>query len=560
MRLIERRVGLLFALFLVGLAGAGARVVWLGTVKADALQSAAATQQRTTVEVPAKRGTIADRNGEELAVSQAAVSVAVTPYLIRDPNRVAAKLAPLLGAPAGEVLEKLTRKDTGFVWLARKLPQAVGKRIEKLGIEGIDFVDESKRVYPRKFLASQLLGFVGTDGTGLSGLEQQHEGELHGTDGKRMLVKDALGQPIQTDDEREAVGGRDIRLTIDDRIQEQAEDVLAEVGAKYKPAKGATAIVMDPRDGELLAVANWPKVDANAPGAAPDWARQNRAVQTAYEPGSTFKAFTFAAALQDGRIQPDTMFQLPAQIQIADRSIGEAHDESYGTLSASGILQKSSNVGTITIGQRLGATPAEAATRFSKWVTSFGFGRPTGVDLPGEEAGIVLKRENYSGSSMGNLPIGQGEAVTPMQMVQAYAAIANGGMLRSPRIVKSIGGRHTPTPRGRRVINGRVSAQLRTMLEGVLGPGGTATGAAIPGYMLAGKTGTAEKADPETGGYSKTKYVASFVGFAPATNPRLLTLVMVDEPQGDIYGGSVAAPAWRDITSFALNYLRIPPK
>jgi cell division protein FtsI/penicillin-binding protein 2 len=310
---------------------------------------------------------------------------------------------------------------------------------------------------------------------------------------------------------------------------------------------------MDPRDGELLAVANWPRVDANAPGDAPDWAKQDRAVQTSYEPGSTFKAFTFAGALEDGKITPDTTFQLPAQIQVADRSIGEAEGESYGTRTAAGILQVSSNVGTIMIGQRLGAD------RFSQWVTKFGFGKPTGVDLPGEAGGIVLPRNRYSGSSMGNLPIGQGEAVTPMQMVQAYGAIANGGILRPPRVVKAIGGRPTPTPRGHRVISTHVAAQLRDMLEGVLGPGGTASGAAIPGYVLAGKTGTAEKPDPVYGGYSETKFVASFVGFAPARNPRLLTLVMVDEPQGDIYGGSVAAPAWRDITSFALNYLRIPP-
>jgi cell division protein FtsI/penicillin-binding protein 2 len=311
---------------------------------------------------------------------------------------------------------------------------------------------------------------------------------------------------------------------------------------------------MDPRSNELLAVANWPRVDANEVEAAPDWARLNRAIQVSYEPGSTFKAFTMAGALEDGKVQPDTEFQLPATINVADREIGEAHDEAYGTLTTAGIIQKSSNVGTIMIGQRLGSD------RFDYWVRRFGFGTPTGVDLPGEQPGIVLARENYSGSSMGNLPIGQGEAVTPMQMATAYAAIANGGVLRPPRVVKAIGGRPTPLPEGKRILSTRTASTLRDMLEGVLGPGGTASGAAIDNYQLAGKTGTAEKPDPVYGGYSKTKFVASFVGFAPARNPRLLTLVMVDEPQGDIYGGSVAAPAWRDITSFALNYLRIPPK
>ncbi len=560
MRLIERRVGFVFALFLLGLGFAGARARWLGVVNASALKQAAATQQKVTVDVPARRGAITDRHGEELAVSQPAVSVAATPYLIHDPAGAARKLAPLLGASEGDVLAELSTRGTGFVWLGRKLPMGTAARIRRLGIEGIDFVDESKRVYPRRFLASQLLGFTGTDNTGLSGLEQQHEDALGGRDGRRRLVKDALGQPIQTDDEREAVPGKDVRLTIDDRIQEETEQILADVGARYRPAKGATAIVMDPRDGQLLALANWPRVNANAPGGAPAWAKQDRAVQTAYEPGSTFKAFTFAGALQDGRITPDTVFQLPSQIQVADRTIREAHSEAYGTLTASGILQKSSNIGTIMIGRRLGDSAPAAATRFSKWVSAFGFGRRTGVDLPGEEAGIVLPRKRYSGSSMGNLPIGQGEAVTPMQMVQAYAAIANGGVLRSPRIVQRVGGKAPPRARARRILSTRTAAQLREMLEGVLGPGGTASGAAIPGYLLAGKTGTAEKADPVTGGYSKTKFVASFVGFAPAQHPKLLTLVMVDEPQGDIYGGSVAAPAWRDIMSFSLNYLRIPPK
>ncbi len=554
MRLIERRVGLVFALFLVGLGLATTKALWLGVVKANSLRGAAATQQKAQIVVPARRGAITDRTGEELAVSLPALSVAATPYLIRDPAAVAKRIAPILREDPTKVFEALTKKGTGFVYLARKLPMEDGNRIKAMHIEGLEFIDESTREYPRTFLASQLLGFTGTDNTGLAGLEQQHESELGGRDGRRLLIRDALGDPIKLDDERPAREGHTLKLTIDDRIQEETENVLAAVGAKFQPAKGATAIVMNPRDGELLAVANWPRVDANKPGEAPAWARQNRAVQTSYEPGSTFKAFTMAGALSDHVVTPNTVFQLPAQIQVADRSIGEAHGESYGTLTASQIIQKSSNVGTIEIGQRL------TAKRFSRWVDRFGFGKTTGVDLPGEQTGIVLPLSKYSGSSMGNLPIGQGEAVTPMQMATAYSAIANGGILRPPRIVKAVGGKPTPMPRGKRIISTRVSAQLRTMLEGVLGPGGTASGAAIKPYVLAGKTGTAEKPDPVYGGYSKTKFVASFVGFAPAQNPKLLTLVMVDEPVGDIYGGSVAAPAWRDIMSFALNYLKIPPK
>lgn len=554
MRLIERRVGLVFALFLAGLALAATKALWLGVVRANDLRGAASTQQKRTIVVPARRGPITDRSGEELAVSLPAMSVAATPYLIRDPLKVARRIAPVLRRDEDDVLRDLSKRDTGFVYLARKLPMKEGKRLQAMHIEGLDFIEESTREYPRKFLASQLIGFTGTDNTGLSGLEQQHEDELHGSDGKRLLVNDALGDPIELDDETPAREGQTLKLTIDDRIQEETEEVLAAVGERYRPAKGATAIVMDPRTGELLANANWPRVDANAPGQAPAWARQNRAVQTSYEPGSTFKAFTMAGALQDGTVRPDDVFELPAQIQVADRVIGEAHDETYGTLTASEVIQKSSNVGTVKIGLKMGAT------RFDQWVRRFGFGQITGVDLPGEQTGIVLPRKKYSDSSMGNLPIGQGEAVTPMQMATAYAALANGGVLRPPRIVKAVGGRPTPLPRGKRIVSPRVSAQMRTMLEGVLGPGGTASGAAIPPYLLAGKTGTAEKPDPVYGGYSKTKFVASFIGFAPARNPRLLTLVMVDEPVGDIYGGSVAAPAWRDIMSFALTYLKIPPR
>jgi cell division protein FtsI/penicillin-binding protein 2 len=310
---------------------------------------------------------------------------------------------------------------------------------------------------------------------------------------------------------------------------------------------------MDPRDSQVLAMATWPRIDANDPGAAPSYATQNRAVGITYEPGSTFKAVTVAGALEEGLVKPDTTFDLAPQIQVADRTIGEAEARGYETLSTAQILAQSSNVGAITIGLR------EGKQRFDKWVRRFGFGRPTGVDLPGEERGIVLPLDKYSGSSMGNLPIGQGIAVTPMQMAQAYAAIANGGILRTPQIVRRVGDERVPAAKGHRVISKRTAFELRTMLEGAFAPGGTAHEVSIPGYKLAGKTGTANKIDPKTGKYSDSAYVASFVGFAPADDPKLLVTVTVDEPQGGIYGGSVAAPAFQRIAQFALPYLGIPP-
>jgi cell division protein FtsI/penicillin-binding protein 2 len=311
---------------------------------------------------------------------------------------------------------------------------------------------------------------------------------------------------------------------------------------------------MNPNNGQLLAVANWPRINANDPSAAPGYANEDRAVGYTYEPGSTFKAFTVAGALQDGIVTPDTSFDLPPQIQVADRVIGESHPRGPETLTTAGILAQSSNVGAIKIGLAMGKQ------RFDYWVRRFGFGRRTGVDLPGEERGLVLPVDKYSGSSMGNMPIGQGLSVTPMQMAQAYAAIANGGVLRAPRVVRRIDGKLVPQPKGTRIISPSTAAQLRTMLEGAFAPGGTASEVSIPGYKLAGKTGTANKIDPATGQYSKFHYIASFMGFAPALHPRLLIGVMVDEPQGAIYGGVVAAPAFGKIASFALPYLRIPPQ
>ncbi|MEA2217948.1 MAG: hypothetical protein QOJ35_574 [Solirubrobacteraceae bacterium] len=551
MGLTERRIGLLFAIFLGLLAVASGRTLWLGGVQASALKRAAATQQVDKIDVPARRGAISDRNGVQLAVSEPAADVAATPYLVKSPLPVARRLAPLLGATEAQVLDRLA-VHSGFVYLARNLPGARAERIRALKIPGVQLIPSARRDYPRRWLASQSIGAVGVDGHGLSGLEYAYERELHGTDGTRRIVKDALGAPIVLQETKRAVAGKDLTLTLDAQLQGKVEDVLAQIGAKWRP-KGATAIVMDPRTATVLAVGNWPRVDANDLGGAPAYARKDRSVGFIYEPGSTFKSFTVAGALQDGVVTPDEFFHLPPSITVADRTIEEAHARGPIDLTTSQILAQSSNVGTVRIGLRLGADS------FDRWVRRFGFGRRTHVGLPGEEPGLVLPRSRYTGPSMGNLPIGQGESVTPMQLATAYAAIADGGVLRQPRIVARIGGRAMTRPPGRRVISPATSAQLRTMLTGVVEAGGTASEIAIPGYTLAGKTGTANKIDASTGEYSKTRYIASFVGFAPARDPKLLVTVMVDEPEGDIYGAQVAAPAFEEIMRFALPYLRIAP-
>ncbi|MCW2991528.1 MAG: penicillin-binding protein 2 [Solirubrobacterales bacterium] len=549
---IASRIGILFALFFGLLAVAGLRAAWLGTVKGDSLQHAAKTQQVADITVPAKRGTIVDRRGIELAVSEPAADISATPYLVKDPVEASRKLAPILDSTEDDLVKKLARKDTGFVYLARKLPADKAQQVAELKLAGIDETQTTLRSYPRDYLAAQLLGNVGTDGKGLSGLEYRFERQLHGADGERRTIKDALGAAIDVQDVKPAQEGARLELSVDSAIQDKAEAVLTKIGETFRP-KHATAIVMDPRNGEMLAVANWPRINANDVAHAPAYATQNLATGFTYEPGSTYKAFTVAGALEDGAVRPDTVFGLPAILQVADRQIHDAEARGDISLTTAQILAQSSNVGAVKIGM------ADGADRFAGWMQKFGFGKPTGSDMAGEEQGLVLPRDKYSGSSMGNLPIGQGTLVTPMQMAAGYAAIANGGRIPVPHVVRKIDGRAPRLAAPRRVISPETAQELRTMLEGVFAPGGTASEVSIPGYKLAGKTGTANKVDPATGEYSSVRYDASFVGFAPALKPKLLAMVVVDEPQGAIYGGEVAAPAFGQIMSFALQYLKIPP-
>jgi cell division protein FtsI/penicillin-binding protein 2 len=367
------------------------------------------------------------------------------------------------------------------------------------------------------------------------------------------VVSDAIGQPVSITEVHPVSGGSSISLTLDANIQQRTEEVLGAIARVFSP-KDSTAIVMDPRDGSVLAMASWPALDANHPGASSQEALENRAVGFAYEPGSTFKAFTVAGALEQGLITPSSGFNVPDRIKVADRVIHDDVEHGEESMTTAQILARSSNVGAIEIGQ------LEGAPRFNEWLHRFGFGAKTGVELPGEERGLVLPLNRYSGSSMGNLPIGQGQLVTPLQMASAYSAIANGGMLRAPHLIRSVDGHQRGAAPGHRVISGPTAAALRQMLQGVLAAGGTASEVSIPGYQLSGKTGTASKIDPATGEYSKTAFIASFIGFAPAADPKLLCAVVVDEPQvGSIFGGTVAAPAFGEIMSFALPYLGISP-
>ena len=547
---IDRRLGFLFAAFLALLLLAAGRAAYLGLFRSAALSAAANEQQVQRVTIPAVRGTITDRNGVALALSESADEVIADPLLIADPHRAAAQLAPLLGLDARRVFAALTKSRTQYSPIADNVPTAAGSRIIKLGINGISLKPVERRIYPRDTAAAQVLGWVGAGGAGSGGLEYEFNHKLAGVGGLRRVVTDPYGQALEVDNVRRMQTGKTLRLTISAPLQAEVEQVLAGVGAQYRPV-GATAIVANPQNGQILALGNWPAMNSNDVGATPFAATENQAVGMSYEPGSTFKAITVAGALQDGLVTPATTFDVPPDLAPYGHVITDAEAHGYETLSVADILKVSSNIGADLIAQRMGQN------NFGSWVNRFGFGRPTGVDLPGEQRGIVPPVSQYSGLSIYNLPFGQGLEVTPMQMVQAYSAIADGGILHRPEIVESVGGKAVRRPAGRRIISSQVAGELRDMLRGVFGDGGTASGAQIPGYDLAGKTGTANIAI--NGHYSNTEFVASFIGMVPASNPKLVVAVVVNRPQNAIYGGTVAAPAFQKIVSWAVPYLGINP-
>jgi cell division protein FtsI/penicillin-binding protein 2 len=557
---------LLFGVFAVLLVVALGRASYLGLFRSSALRAAATSQQVEKTVVPAVRGEITDRNGVVFALSEPADEIVADPLLInktyKHPQAVADKLAPLLGISKLTTLALISKPNSQYVVLAPDVSTTTATRIAAIkiggttGINGINMEPTEHRAYPRGVEAGQVLGWAGADGHG-DGLEYVFNRQLAGVNGKRETVIDANGKPISVDTPKAMVPGKNLALTISAPLQSEVESVLAGVGAQFKPA-GATAIVTDPQTDQILALANWPSVNPNnVPSSA--WsqvgghvpAAEDQAVDMSYEPGSTFKAITVAGALEDHVVTPDTPIPVPSYLDPYGKKITDAEPHGDETLSVANILAVSSNIGADEIAQRMG-TPS-----FAKWVNRFGFGKQTGVALEGEQTGVVPALKNYSGVSIYNLPFGQGLEVTPMQMVQAYDAIADGGILRSPDIVDSIGGKKVAAPKGKRIISTGVAYELRNMLRGVLADGGTASGAAIPGYDMAGKTGTASVV--VNGKYSKSDYIASFIGMVPASDPKLVVAVVVDAPQTDIYGGSVAAPAFQKIVGWAVPHFGIDP-
>lgn len=547
-RSANRRVRVLVALFALAFAAILARALWLQVVRAPAYDAMAARQHRETIRIPAGRGTIYDRTGVPLAIGEQATTVFADPRSVTSAQRVAVAAGRTLGISAEDLYPQLRDRTSRFVYVQRKADPLRAASLADLKLPGVGFYPEELRAYPQGSVAAQVLGFAGVDNSGLEGLERSLDGTLAGRPGSQVVVTDPYGRAIEVVEARPERPGKNVTLTIDHQIQASAEEVLAQTVRAWN-ARGATAVVLDPRTGAVLAMASYPSFDVNRFAVAKPEARRNRAVTDLYEPGSTFKIVTIAAALEDRVVKPTTSFWLAPTIRVADRVIGEAEDRGSQRMTVRQILAESSNIGTITIAEKLGAGELAA------WIERFGFGARTGIDFPGESPGLVLPLEQWSGSTIGTVPIGQGIAVTPLQMVSAYAAIGNGGVRMRPHLVEKVAGRKVPIGSGKRIVSRRTADRMMSMFREVVVEG-TGTEAAIPGYTVAGKTGTASK--PERGRYV-AKYVASFVGLVPAKKPRLAILVAVDEPKGQIWGGVVAAPAFRDIARFALQYLEIPP-
>jgi cell division protein FtsI (penicillin-binding protein 3) len=550
-RVVNRRIRLLFVLLALGLAASLARAAWLQGVRAQPLSKLAATQQRQTVELPAKRGTIFDRNGVPLALGEQATTVYADPSQVRSPRAVAVAAEAALGIDAEGIYPQLTDQRKLFVYLRRKADPEDADLVRRRQFTGVGFYAEERRRYPQRSVAAQVLGFAGADNQGLAGLELSLDRDLRGESGRETVIRDPFGRVVDVLSETAERRGHDAFLTLDHRIQANAEEVLRETVRRWR-AKSATAVVLDPRNGEILAMATAPSFDANRFSETRQDYHRNRTVSDTYEPGSTFKLIPVAGALSEGLVTPESAFTLAPSIRVADRVIHEHDPRPTVRMTVADIVAQSSNVGAITLAQTLGSS------RLASWIDRFGFGRTTGIDFPGESPGIVLPLDRWSGSTIGNLPIGHGIAVTPVQMAAAYATVANGGVAVRPHLVDRVAGAPKPKVERRRILSRRVASQLSTMLTGVVAEGATGYAAAIPGYHVAGKTGTAAKPLPDGGGYSTSKYVASFVGYVPATRPRLVILVTVDEPT-TIWGGVVAAPAFQQIARFGLQYLEVPP-
>lgn len=548
-----------YFLLLVLLAGFGVilfRLVNLQVLQAAELTARADRQHQKSVLLEGARGTVTDRHGKVLAMNVEVPSIFGVPTSLDNPANVARSLSPVLRLRREEIEKKL-RQDKHFVWLARKVEPDQGRRLEQLSIDGIGMVMEGRRFYPKGPLLAHVLGFVGMDGIGLEGLERRYESQLHGEKRLTILQRDALGRTVFPKGLREQApsAGHTLTLTIDEVIQYIAEKELEEA-VDHARAKSGAIIVMEPQSGAILAMAVSPRFDPNAVASLTADRWRNRALTDTYEPGSTMKVVVAAAALEERVMLPGSMlFGENGRMTVANTTI---HDhEKLGWMTFAQMIQKSSNIGAAKTGMLLGEQ------RLYRYLQAFGFGQRTDIDLPGEVGGILKSPREWGRRSLASISMGQEVGVTPLQMLSAVAAIANDGVLMKPHVVSDVRDQKgqpvkeiLPHVR-RRVVSPATARTLTTILEGVV-TSGTGTKAAIPGFRVAGKTGTAQKVDPRTGAYSSALSIGSFVGFVPADSPRLAMIVVIDEPQGEAWGGVVAAPVFRRVGEQVLTYMGVP--
>jgi cell division protein FtsI/penicillin-binding protein 2 len=549
------KIFFLFFLFLVIFGFIIYKLICIQYIYADKYKVQADYQHKNDYTLKAKRGKIIDRNGIELATSIIEKTITANPRLIKDPSRVAEDISKILLISKEDLEKKLSDKSLGFIYIARKISSEDAKKIADLNLNGIYIEDETKRYYPQNNLACNLIGFTGTDNNGLTGLELNYEDILHGIDGKQTAKKDVFGQIIQTDPENYSppVDGSDIILTIDSQVQFYAEEKLKEVASQYKSDK-AIAILMNPQTGEIYALAQYPTFDLNNYTEVDPKFYINLPISFTYEPGSTFKIVNISSALDNNCVNLNQVFHLAPSIKIGDRFIKEIHRTYYVDYTLKDIIKYSSNVGAATVALSMGNK------LYYDSMIKYGFGNYTGINLPGEEKGIILDYKKWPASMIGALAIGQSISVTPIQLIRAVSVIANGGYLISPYVVNktrlSDGTiEKKDSSQKIQIISPQTAQAVKEMMLSVV-ENGTGTKAQIQGVKVCGKTGTAQKANKNSPGYDEGRVITSFVGFAPYENPKVACIVIIDEPKGneeEIWGGTVAAPVFADLVKFTLD-------
>lgn len=556
----QHRLLFILIVFIASLTVIAVRLVMVQQVEATKYSDMAIGQRLREIDLHGERGAIYDRNGAELAINLDAASVYATPYFVEKPEETAVKLARILEQKPDNIKKKLTEKS-GFVYLARQLDMDKVNEIKSLDLPGINFLSERKRFYPGGMLAAHIIGYAGVDNQGLGGVEASYDSVLSGTPGKLIVEGDPAGAPIPGGiySKKDATSGDGIYLTIDKDIQYKAELELNKIVDEYS-AKGGSVIVMDPKDGEILAMASAPCFNANGWVKATEDQLRNNGIATIYEPGSTAKVITATAAIGQQAVGLEEVFYLPSQITIGGQTFGEYDKESKGDQTISGIIALSSNVGAIELGMRVGKKA------LYKYITGFGLGDYTGIDLPSEEAGIIPVPDDWSETSIATIPYGQGISATSLQMLGVAATIANDGVKSKPHVLKMIEKTGNDVSvkdykkESERVVSVKTAEAVQDIMVNTV-ENGTGKNAGIPGYMVGGKTGTAQKSGEN--GYESGKYIISFVGFVSNLDPQLAIIVCIDEPQATgpqpLYAATIAAPVFRNLAEFSINRLKIAP-